>query len=129
MRARCMRLVVAAGRRETESLLGVKMRHSSLVRVDLESDGMPVQVMAAFGALPARIDAWALTRGRTTLTSMAPGRLVAGAVKRMSSSARIVDHVVCDHELGCLTATAERRRASLVSQPPASAPWALRRAG
>jgi hypothetical protein len=33
------------------------MRHS-LVRVDLESDGMPVKVMAAFGALPAMIDAW-----------------------------------------------------------------------
>ncbi len=33
------------------------MRHSSLVRVDLESDGMPVKVMAAFGALSAMIDA------------------------------------------------------------------------
>ena len=27
-------------------------------QVDLESDGMPVKVMAAFGALPAMIDAW-----------------------------------------------------------------------
>ncbi len=26
---------------------------------------MPMKVMAAFGALPATIDAWVLTRGRT----------------------------------------------------------------
>ena len=52
------------------------MRHSSLVRVDLESDGMPVKVMAAFGALPAMIDAWVLTRGRTTLASAACGLLL-----------------------------------------------------
>jgi hypothetical protein len=37
---------------------------------------MPVKVIAAFGALPAMIDAWVLTRGRTTLTSMAPGWLL-----------------------------------------------------
>jgi hypothetical protein len=33
------------------------MRHSSLVMVDHGSDGMLVKVMAAFGALPAMIDA------------------------------------------------------------------------
>jgi hypothetical protein len=55
------------------------MRHSSLVRVELESDGMPVKVMAALGALPATIDAWVLTRGRTILTSNG-FRVVAGAV-------------------------------------------------
>ena len=32
--------------------------------------------MAAFGALPAMIDAWVLTRGRTTLASMACGLLL-----------------------------------------------------
>jgi hypothetical protein len=32
------------------------MRHSSFVKVDLESDWMPVKVMAAFGALPVMID-------------------------------------------------------------------------
>jgi hypothetical protein len=26
---------------------------------------MPIKVIAAFGALPATIDAWVLTRGRT----------------------------------------------------------------
>ena len=36
-----------------------------MVRVELESDGMLVKVMAASGALPATIDAWVLTRGRT----------------------------------------------------------------
>ena len=56
MRALCMRLVVVARERESEPW--ALMRHSSLVRVDLESDGMPVKVMAAFGALPAMIDAW-----------------------------------------------------------------------
>ena len=33
--------------------------------MDVGSDGMPIKVMAAFGALPATIDAWVLTRGRT----------------------------------------------------------------
>jgi hypothetical protein len=37
---------------------------------------MPVKVMAAFGALPAMIDAWVLTRGSTNVTSMASGWLL-----------------------------------------------------
>ena len=61
------------------------MRHSSFVRVDLESDGMPVKVMAAFGALPAMTDAWVPTRGRTTLASMACGWLL----ERSSSDLRV----------------------------------------
>ncbi len=61
VRAQCMRLVVVAGQgRPSRSC--VLIRHSSLVRVDLGSDGMPMKVMAAFGALPATIDAWVLTR-------------------------------------------------------------------
>jgi hypothetical protein len=32
--------------------------------------------MAAFGALPATIDAWVLTRGRTTFSSLGPGRML-----------------------------------------------------
>jgi hypothetical protein len=40
---------------------------------------MPIKVMAAFGALPAMIDAWVLTRGRIAFSS--PGsREVAGVV-------------------------------------------------
>jgi hypothetical protein len=54
----------------------VLIRHSSLVRVDLGSDGMPMKVMTAIGALPAMIDAWVLTRGRTTFSSLVPGRLL-----------------------------------------------------
>jgi hypothetical protein len=60
-----------------------------LLRVDLESDGMPVKVMAAFGALPAMIDAWVLTRGRSTLLS--GFRVVAGAVEqRLAGEVRCV---------------------------------------
>ncbi len=55
------------------------MRHSSLVMVDLGSDGMPVKVTAAFGALPAMIDAWVLTKGRASFfvhDSRAEGKLI-----------------------------------------------------
>ncbi len=45
-------------------------------RPNLTYPTLPVKVMAAFEALPAMIDAWVLTRGRTTLTSMACGWLL-----------------------------------------------------
>jgi hypothetical protein len=56
------------------------MRHSSLVMENLGSDGMPVKVVAAFGTLPAMIDAWILTRGRTTWLPGGPLPLAAATL-------------------------------------------------
>ena len=69
------------------------MRHSSLVRLDLESDGMPVlcshvrpftppsqKVMAAFGALPAMI--YVGPDERQDHHNVHGYRVVAGAVKQ-----------------------------------------------
>ncbi len=62
-----------------------------MLRVDLESDGMPVKVMAAFGALPATTDAWALTRRRAALASMATGELLL-----RKSDSRVMCSVKCE---------------------------------
>jgi hypothetical protein len=47
--------------------------------VDLGSDGMPLKVMAAFGALPALIDAWVLDEGQDYFF-VRGSRAVAGVV-------------------------------------------------
>ena len=67
---------------------------------------MPVKVMAAFGALPAMIDAWVLTRGRTTCTAMAPGRMLVWS----SSDLRMSFEVCCCEcaESWCCPALAPR---------------------
>jgi hypothetical protein len=76
------------------------------LKQDLGSDGMPVKVVAAFGALPAMIDAWVLTRGRATFSSMAPGRLLV----RSSSDLRVSFEVwLCECASAMRTYVIERR--------------------